>query len=279
MSRYTHFFTGTDVPTFRVPQSLIGDTQEKGILVDLSHPALRLYLTLLCKCSRENKPIVKMSSEYIERHADIGEKHISKYRTELEYADLVGATKKSGEWFYEVLQPNSNGCPLDIETPESTPRISKKGRLDLNPDQIRLLFMHYLGDSFVMDDANGMQFRCPFHMPIGDAKRSRISVGLESGGPWMCHWHQCRRNGKRRVRDDQWGSDGVLDLEQELAHDGGGNALDFIVAMTEYEENKVIGRKEAEVKLKDILAGLIKRKQKPFEVPDDMFPPVEGVTI
>jgi hypothetical protein len=49
--------------------------------------------------------------------------------------------------------------------------------------------------------------------------------------------------------------DGVMDLSKEKAYDGGGNVLDFIVAMVEKTTQAIISRKEAEGILTSILAS------------------------
>jgi hypothetical protein len=231
MANYTNFFTDTDVPTFRVPQSIIGNNQEEGMLRELSHPALRLYLVLLCTCGRKNKPAVKMTSKYIERHACIGEKHIAEPRMELEDAFLIRTTKEKGGWLYELCQPQTAGLTLLVSTPaEKNPLISRTGGPDLTPDQIEKVFLHYLKDSQLFDDANGMKFKCPFHVNIGKDRRFHLSVGMERGGPWMCHLPECKHHGSRRKRDVS--EDGSWHSSKQVGgYDGGGNTLDFIVAM------------------------------------------------
>jgi hypothetical protein len=254
-NRYTHFFTDTDVPTFRVPQIIIGDVLREGMLWELSHPALRLYLAILCKCQRVNKPIVEMSSEYIERHANISEKHVSKVRKELEVISLIKATKGENGWLYEVLEPQTGGWSLPTRPPpEKNPLLTKTGGPSLSPPQIEKVFLHYLKGSQLDDDANGLVFECPFHLNDGKARKYHLCVcNSERGGPWMCHWHECKRRGASRMRATF--EDGVMDLTKEKAYDGGGNVLDFIVAMVEKTTQAIISRKEAEGILTSILAS------------------------
>ena len=253
MANYTNFFTDTDVPTFRVPQRLIGDSQEDGMLSVISHPALRLYLAILCTCGRKNKPIVKMTSAYIERHADISEKKVSKVREELEDAFLIRTTKDKGGYLYEVLDPYSSGLPLLMPArTEDKTFTDNRGRLDLSPDQIEKVFVHYLKDSQLYDDANGLRFLCPFHVNIGKDRRFHLSVGMERGGPWMCHLPECKHHGSRRKRD-VWKDGSWHDSKQVGGYDGGGNTLDFIVAMVEKQDGKIIDRKEAEGIMTSIL--------------------------
>jgi hypothetical protein len=254
MANYTNFFTDTDVQTFRVPQRIIGNNQDKGMLGELSHPALRLYLVLLSLCQRKNKPIVKMSTAYIEQFALISEKKISQVREELDEAFLVRSTREKGGYLYEVLDPHSSGLPLLMPkaATKGNPLIAETGGPNLTSAQIEEVFTHYLKDSHIEDDANGMRFLCPFHVNVGKARRYHLTVGTERGGPWMCHWQECRHNGKRRphvVPGNGW-----LGLSDEkVAYDGGGNVLDFIVAMVEFNTGEIIDRNDGE----DIMAGIL----------------------
>jgi hypothetical protein len=280
MGRYQNFWTATDIPTFRVPYKLIGDYDETGLLKEMSHPALRLYLTVLCKCSRENKPIVKMTSDYVERHAGISEKHIGKYREELSDLDIVHAKKQRGAWLYELRDPIRQWAIELAPVPDEKVFTGRDGSLKLTPDEVRKVFDHYLGHQFVRDDANGSQYQCPFHTRIGRAKRAHISVSTERGGLWSCQWSKCRKHGKREQRPGTFNENRVMELSEELGYDGGGNTLDFIAAMTEQDTGKIINRQGAAGILQGILSGSIRSSRRPqYTLPDDESPLQEGESL
>lgn len=256
---YTNFFTGTGVETFRVPQALIGDAQDEGILKNLSFPALRLYLAILCQCQLKNRPRVALDTKFIERFAVVNEKKINQYRSELEDQFLIRfhAEEKS----YEVLEPGTHGASLDTRASESA-----KDRIgtSLKPEQVRQVFMHFIEELYRKDDANGLVFTCPFHLPYGNGrhKRKHLSVGLENG-LWMCHHPQCRHHGPKVAMKVPIKTSWDDEDHEHASFRGGGNVVDFVIAIEKERSNRVIVREQAEEVIKKIIQNRPKRVKSP----------------
>jgi len=231
-------FHRSGVSWFAVPQWLLNNNGTKPPLIhNLSAGALRLYLYLLARSGSDQQPIVEVTNMEIAKKAKVTKNNVKRAREELEVHGLI-RTVPDTSFVFEILHPG---------TGESLPTSLKLAKArEYTPQQIEAVFMRYLGGQRLDDNKNGMRFICPFHT-IGmnsASKRTKhpLNVKLSRRGIWQCTDQKCRHHGKRRTEiiEDNWNA--PVDLR---VVGGGGDLLDFIVAITRLHERSVITRREA----------------------------------
>ena len=93
-------FNGSDVPFFCVPHHLV------GLIGVLSVSALRLYLFILAKAGRNQRPIVRITNEQLHLASIVDRNNVLKARNELMKLKLATVTKKKGHFLFELLNPS-----------------------------------------------------------------------------------------------------------------------------------------------------------------------------
>jgi len=177
----SNIFKFAPVAYAQFPNALVDDR-----LAKLKFYSVKMYLLILRQAQRYSNPRVQISTlEAIQ----IGLKENSHRaaRTELMQHKLAqsGRVNNNGLWWYHVLNP-STGEPL--------PRSDEKVDLNKLPaDEIKKYFLHHLKDFDVVDDANGLKARCPFHDTV-KLRTKPLSVMLSDGGVWHCF--KCNKSGK-----------------------------------------------------------------------------------
>ena len=242
-------FKDSGVKFFAVPHYIIGKKfASERLLAELSAPALRLYIFVLAIAGNDCKPFARVTNQVIEKYASVGRDAIKPARVELQSKHLVRVSQDGGYFVFEILDPDRG-----VSLPSSV----KSTRLDdLDGEQIEQVFRHYIGDKQMESDANGLKFVCPFHLPIGKAKRAYISVKSPGVGLWHCRSKDCVHHGKRKERFDGTGNSwGDVEIKTRIFAGGGGDVLDFISAITKKNDGAEIDRAEAGRIMNLILTG------------------------
>jgi len=241
-------FHRSGISWFPVPQRLFaGSKSKQNLICTLSAGALRLYLYLLAKSGSEQQPTVEVSNADIANKASVTRNNVVKARRELETHGLIRTIPHTA-FVFEILNPT---------TGNSLPSVLKLARArDYSRQEIEAVFMHYLGTDRLDDNENGMSFVCPFHT-IGVNSRSKrrkdpLNVKLSTRGVWQCTDRNCSRYGRRRTEivENTWHEPVALRVVG-----GGGDILDFVVAMTAFNDSKRISRTEAADTVEQILVS------------------------
>jgi hypothetical protein len=220
----SYVYHGTNVSWFALPHLLMGDKNSAGLMGELTAAELRLYIAVSALAGRRQYPVVKVSNDYLARFSGVSFTHIKAAREGLQRRGLVRVAQSGGLWVFEILNPIT-GASLP----------SKRSSTRLDATQIEQVFNHYIGDKQLISDANGLRYICPFHPgSMSASKMKHLSVSL--AGLWQCTDKECRHHGKRREVTDEDGSTVVT---------GGGNVLDFVVAILQRRENRLVDQAEA----------------------------------
>ena len=239
----TTIFHLSGVSYFPVPHALLGDKYRPRLIGQMSAASLRLYLYVVAKAGRGQRPIVAVSNSELEKAGIVGPNHVLAARAQLELLQLVKVTKKKSQFMYEVLNPISK---------KSLPSVEEFIPIEnLSETQLEQVFSTFLSNQLVSNE-NGLLYRCPFHVPLGHSRSKTKPLSVQAPGPglWQCLDATCRHHGNRQrsTIKDMWNDPtGIWSLK------GGGNVVDFIRAITFHNEEIWMSEHEATTILRGIL--------------------------
>ncbi|MDR3725276.1 MAG: hypothetical protein P4K83_12435 [Terracidiphilus sp.] len=239
-------FDGAHIPYFSVPQALVGD-KDASLLRSLSYPALRVYLVILSKAGRDNRPYIKVDNNYFVKIAGVGKNQIAVARKELVDAGLITASRAGAKFCYELRNP-ATGAEL------SRTKIHRHTFRSPTAEEANKIFQFYGLESFALPKG---KIICPFHSPSdvdGAGKKGRyyrIRISSTSSGIlWNCSFPRCRHFGKmdhRVVVDEETWAD-------KIVISGGGDVIHMIAAMEQLQGRTAIKR-EGAIKIAEQILG------------------------
>ena len=179
-----------------------------GMLSELSHPALKLYLLIWGECQRKNRDIVEKREASVElttnnrKHAGIDERSHRQTRTNSRCASDQSQEAKPSKRM--TLSSRILARPATIGNRQRFTKINYT-KTESDQNQSALFSWHGTSNRYLNDDADGMMFRCPFNNHDHGCETTGISSGdlAAGGGLWMCHFDKCRRHGKKRHNDSR----------------------------------------------------------------------------
>lgn len=176
-----NIFKSTPIYYFQVPIEVV----ESGTWARLKPVSKALYIFLLHLAQQHTKKVMAWEIDKIMAGAGLAsETSLNTARRELRSKGLVATNRSKGMMTFAILDPITKQ-PLE-----------EIGDFDeLSREQLHDYFMHHIGDRNPIETVNGLACNCPLHNST-KLRSKDLSISLENGGPWNCHYKHCGKKGK-----------------------------------------------------------------------------------